>query len=217
MKTKKIAALACAALTITTLTGCSQLEASLDRPSNTEDRETCMEELLREKYGDTFTVQSLEKKLGQQAFSESYYVAQVSSDAYTGTFTAQVDEDFSHLEDNYPCLYWGDEIDQRAEIAAQALPASCNAQWKVVYLPSDGTWKDTDFVDDYLAHAKTYVHYVVTADEDDAIHAALALHDALKAENLQYNATWKVGEETIAYGEVFGETLTEKEVMAKFE
>ena len=215
MRLLKVFALGCAALILSALTGCFSRGDS--RPANTQERKARIEQLLQKKYGDTFTVQTLERQLAQQAFAKSHYLAQVSSDAYPGQFSARVDDDCRQLEDDYPRLYWGNEIEQRAARAAEALPAAYDAEWKVVYLLTEQTWKSTDPLDDYLAQAETYVHFTVTLDSGDAAQTALALRDALQAENLQYTTTWKLDGATVTFGEMAGQTLTEQEICEKFE
>lgn len=218
MRLLKVFALGCAALILSALTGCFRgKKADNNRPANTEEQKARIEQLLNEKYGDTFTVQTLERQLAQQAFAKSHYLAHVSSDAYPGQFRARVDTDFNEVADDYPRLYWNEEIEQKVGRVEQVFPQNYDVQWEIVYWVTGKTWKSTDSIEDYLMNGETYVHFTVETNAIDVADTALALREALQAQNLQYTTTWKLDGTTVTFGEIQGQTLTPQEICAKFE
>lgn len=218
MRLLKVFALGCAALILSALTGCFRgKKADNNRPANTEEQKARIEQLLNEKYGDTFTVQTLERQLAQQAFAKSHYLAQVSSDAYPGQFRARVDTDFNEVADDYPRLYWNEEIEQKVGRVEQVFPQNYDVQWEIVYWVTGKTWKSTDSIEDYLMNGETYVHFTVETNAIDVADTALALREALQAQNLHYTTTWKLDGTTVTFGEMQGQTLTPQEICAKFE
>lgn len=184
---------------------------------NTEEQKARIEQLLNEKYGDTFVVQSMERQTAQMAFTKAHYLAQVSSDAYPGQFRARVDTDFNEVADDYPRLYWNEEIEHRVAQVEKTMPENCDAQWDIIYRLSGQTWKNTDSIEDYLMNGITYVHFTVETNAIDVADTALALREALQAQNLQYTTTWKLDGTTVTFGEMQGQTLTPQEICAKFE
>lgn len=123
MRLLKVFALGGAALILSALTGCFRGEkADNNRPANTEEQKARIEQLLNEKYGDTFVVQSMERQTAQMAFTKAHYLAQVSSDAYPGQFRARVDTDFNEVADDYPRLYWNEEIEHRVAQVEKQCP-----------------------------------------------------------------------------------------------
>lgn len=218
MRLLKVFALGGAALILSALTGCFRGEkADNNRPANTEEQKARIEQLLNEKYGDTFVVQSMERQTAQMAFTKAHYLAQVSSDAYTGQFRARVDTDFNEVADDYPRLYWNEEIEHRVAQVEKTMPENCDAQWDIIYRLSGQTWKNTDSIEDYLMNGITYVHFTVETNAIDVADTALALREALQAQNLQYTTTWKLDGTTVTFGEMQGQTLTPQEICAKFE
>ena len=63
----------------------------------------------------------------------------------------------------------------------------------------------------------TYVHFTVETNAIDVADTALALREALQAQNLQYTTTWKLDGTTVTFGEMQGQTMTPQEICAKFE
>ncbi|MCI6896755.1 MAG: hypothetical protein MR833_08205 [Gemmiger formicilis] len=218
MRILKAFALGGTALILSALTGCFRgKKADNNRPANTEEQKARIEQLLNEKYGDTFVVQSLERQTAQMAFTKAHYLAQVSSDAYPGQFRARVDTDFNEVADDYPRLYWNEEIERRAEQAARVVPENYDVQWEILYQLSGQTWKNTDSIDDYLEQGKACAYFTVETNADDAAKTALALRSALKDEKLKYETTWNLDGKTVTFGEMAGQTLTEQEICEKFE
>lgn len=209
-----------------TLTGCRLLDifkiitankADNNRPANTEEQKARIEQLLNEKYGDTFVVQSMERQAGQMAFTKAHYLAQVSSDAYPGQFRARVDTDFNEVADDYPRLYWNEEIEQKVGRVEQVFPQNYDVQWEIVYWVTGETWKSTDSIDDYLEQGNAYIDFTIETNADDVAKTALALRSALKDEKLKYETIWHLDGKTVAFGEMAGQTLTEQEICKKFE
>lgn len=218
MRLLKVFALGCAALILSALTGCFRgKKADNNRPANTEEQKARIEQLLNEKYGDTFVVQSMERQTAQMAFTKAHYLAQVSSDAYPGQFRARVDTDFNEVADDYPRLYWNEEIEQKVGRVEQVFPQNYDVQWDIIYRLSGQTWKNTDSIEDYLMNGETYVHFTVETNAIDVADTALALREALQAQNLQYTTTWKLDGTTVTFGEMQGQTLTPQKICAKFE
>ena len=172
--------------------------------------------MLNEKYGDTFVVQSIERQTAEVAFAKAHYLAQVSSDVYPGQFRARVDTDFNEVADDYPRLYWNDKIKSRAEQAAQVIPEDYDVQWEILYQLSGQTWKNTDSIDDYLEQGNAYIDFMIETNADDAAKTALALRSALKDEKLKYETLWRLGERTVVFGEMQGQTLTDEQIREKF-
>lgn len=218
MRLLKAFALGGTALILSALTGCFHRgNTENSRPTNTEDQKARIEQLLNEKYGDNFTVLTLEKQSAQEAFAKAHYLAQVDSSAYPDQFSARVDTDFAKVEDDYPRLYWNEEIEHRVAQVEKTMPENCDVQWDIIYRLSDQTWKNTDSIEDYLMNGKTYVHFTVETDAIDVADIALALREALQAQNLQYTTTWKLDGTTVTFGEMQGQALTPQEICAKFE
>lgn len=218
MRLLKVFALGCAALILSALTGCFRgKKADNNRPANTEEQKARIEQLLNEKYGDTFVVQSMERQTAQMAFTKAHYLAQVSSDAYPGQFRARVDTDFNEVADDYPRLYWNEEIEQKVGRVEQVFPQNYDVQWEIVYWVTGETWKSTDSIDDYLEQGNAYIDFTIETNADDAAKTALALRSALKDEKLKYETIWHLDGKTVAFGEMAGQTLTEQEICKKFE
>lgn len=218
MRLLKVFALGCAALILSALTGCFRgKKADNNRPANTEEQKARIEQLLNEKYGDTFVVQSMERQTAQMAFTKAHYLAQVSSDAYPGQFRARVDTDFNEVADDYPRLYWNEEIEQKVGRVEQVFPQNYDVQWEIVYWVTDETWKSTDSIDDYLEQGNAYIDFTIETNVDDVTDIALALHNALQAERLKYETAWHLGKTTVVFGEMPGDTLTDEQIRAKFE
>lgn len=218
MRLLKVFAFGCAALILSALTGCFRGEkADNNRPANTEEQKARIEQLLNEKYGDTFVVQSMERQTAQMAFTKAHYLAQVSSDAYPGQFRARVDTDFNEVADDYPRLYWNEEIEQKVGRVEQVFPQNYDVQWEIVYWVTGETWKSTDSIDDYLEQGNAYIDFTIETNADDAAKTALALRSALKDEKLKYETIWHMDGKTVTFGEMAGQTLTEQEICEKFE
>lgn len=208
-----------------TLTGCRLLDifkiitankADNNRPANTEEQKARIEQLLNEKYGDTFVVQSMERQAGQMAFTKAHYLAQVSSDAYPGQFRARVDTDFNEVADDYPRLYWNEEIEQKVERVEQVFPQNYDVQWEIVYWVTGETWKSTDSIDDYLEQGNAYIDFTIETNADDVAKTAIELHSALRDEKLKYETIWHLGKTTVVFGEMQGQTLTDEQIQNFF-
>lgn len=204
-----------------TLTGCRLLDifkiitankADNNRPANTEEQKARIEQLLNEKYGDTFVVQSMERQAGQMAFTKAHYLAQVSSDAYPGQFRARVDTDFNEVADDYPRLYWNEEIEQKVGRVEQVFPQNYDVQWEIVYWVTGETWKSTDSIDDYLEQGNAYIDFTIETNADDVAKTAIELHSALRDEKLKYETIWHLGKTTVVFGEMHGQTLTDEQI-----
>ena len=204
-----------------TLTGCRLLDifkiitankADNNRPANTEEQKARIEQLLNEKYGDTFVVQSMERQAGQMAFTKAHYLAQVSSDAYPGQFRARVDTDFNEVADDYPRLYWNEEIEQKVGRVEQVFPQNYDVQWEIVYWVTGETWKSTDSIDDYLEQGNAYIDFTIETNADDVAKTAIELHSALRDEKLKYETIWHLGKTTVVFGEMQGQTLTDEQI-----
>mgnify|MGYP007124389221 CR=1 FL=1 len=218
MRLLKVFALGGAALILSALTGCFHRGSTENsRPTNTEDQKARIEQLLNEKYGDHFTVLTVEKRKPGAALTKTRYQAQATSSAYTGQFNVDVDEDFGAVADDYPRLYWNEEIEQKVGRVEQVFPQNYDVQWEIVYWVTDETWKSTDSIDDYLEQGNAYIDFTIETNVDDVTDIALALHNALQAERLKYETAWHLGKTTVVFGEMPGDTLTDEQIRAKFE
>lgn len=221
MKLLKVFALGGAALILSALTGCFHRAGSNNRlPSNTEEQKARIGQLLNEKYGDTFTVHTVEAERVQQAFDGMYYRATASSDRYDGTFTVRVDKNET-LVDDYPRLYFGEILTSRVVDAIAVVPASYETQWEIMYPLSVNTWRKSDSVDDYIAQERVYVDITLQMEDkatDEVISTALALNQALQDKNVPFTAIWESGKAPIAFSNKKDmPTLTEQDIKDKFE
>ena len=123
----------------------------------------------------------------------------------------------TEVADDYPRLYWNEEIEQKVGRVEQVFPQNYDVQWEIVYWVTGETWKSTDSIDDYLKQGNAYIDFTIETNADDAAKTALALRSALKDEKLKYETIWNLDGKTVTFGEMAGQTLTEQEICKKFE
>lgn len=175
---------------------------------------------LEEKYGDTVTIVSLERQDAAMAFAKDSFAASVRSERYAATFNARVDADGNNLTDDYPRLYWDEDIRERVRQALTGVEGLTDIEWKLVYPLSEQTWNPDDGLDAYLDGGKTYLDLTVTlpADLDRAAETLNALRAALQKEHLQYAVACSCGGATVVFAEKKDQPrLTEEQIYRKLE
>lgn len=210
-------------LLFSTLLGCLRVDRSgnaVPLPDREERIQVAMERLLEEKYGETFTVERPERQKANMAFAKDTFTASVRSGSYPGTFTACVDAEGENLTDNYPCLFWNTDIEQRTRQALDSVEGLTETEWKIVYLLSAQTWKADDDLETYLQEGETYLDLAVTlpSDLERAAGAMEGLRAALQQNHLQYAVACRFGDATVIFSEKAGQSrLTDEQICQKLE
>lgn len=223
MKRNNLLKLGVILVLFSTLMGCLRLDRSGNAaplPSREEKIQAAMEQLLEEKYGESFTVEQPERQKANMAFVEDTFTASVRSGNYPGTFTARVDAEGKNLTDDYPRLFWDTEIEQRARQTLDSVEGLTETEWKIVYVLSGQTWKADDDLESYLQEGETYLDLTVTLppDLEQAAAAVEDLRGALQQNHLQYAAACRFGDATVIFSEKTGQPqLTDEQIYQKLE
>lgn len=182
---------------------------------------TAMEAQLEEKYGETFTVETLRREDANMAFSQDTYRATVHSAAYGADFNARVNADGSHLVDDYPRLFWKQEMENRVQQALDQLPAVVPVEWKAVYVLSAACWQPSDGIDTYLTESDSYIDLTLTLPNDGTEQTARLLNklrDALQQQKLQYAVAVRWKGKTLVFAEKRDQPrLTDEAIRQKLE
>lgn len=204
-------------LLISLLFGCSGKKRA-EETLPAMPQEALARQMLEKKYGEPFSVDSVEKTPANRAFGPAVYTAAAHSEALAGTFTARWEEGSSAVADDYARLFWENSIQDRVRSALR--PYAETAQWTVVYELSRQTWRSTDELDRYLKESETYVDLELTVSGDAAQAAGTvnAVRHALLEAQLQYAMSCSWNGASVVLSEKNGlAPLTDEDVRQKLE
>lgn len=117
-----------------------------------------IEELLTDKYGQEFLVQSVEKESGMTAFdAPAYHAVVVLKDDHIA-FDAYVDIKVTKSRDSYAKLLYDDEIHEKMDALLETAEGLNGYSYWVRYFMEERVWSETDTVEAYLKGSESWVN-----------------------------------------------------------
>lgn len=149
-----------------------------------------IEDLLADKYGKTFSVQSVEQENGATVFDSPAYHAVATLENGDMTFDVLTDLDVTVSRDSYAKLLFEDEINKKVEALLQEADGLNGYSFWTRYFMEERAWSAEDTVEAYLQESSTWVCIDLQTIEEETEAVAervYSLAERLKENGIPYH------------------------------
>lgn len=194
--------------------------------NNSINPEQQINQTLKDRYGQEFSIVSIRRIASSTPFGESYYEAEVKT-SQNSVFKAHMYEKSKEVLDNYPSTLYSEELETRAKELLSRFNCIKSSSFSMNYVCMLTDAASINNADDYLKHGQieVYADIELTADNlEKASEYCYAIGAGLREEGYYYNITYYVTYDTAGtphrlydiYSSVT-KNLTLDEIMQKLE